>query len=241
MLVKTKGIVLKQTRYTDSSIIINFYTENYGKQSFIYSRTKSKKGKNRFNIVQSLFLLDIEFYYKPKADIYRIKELSQSVPLNDIPYNIKKSSIALFLSEFLYRVLYERIADSETFKYLYYSIQLLDKQNTTIANFHLVFLIQFSKYLGIFPNNNFSETNIFFDLIDAEFKSQIPNHKDFLDIYESKLLNSIINCSLNNFYKLNISKDLRNNIIDKILQFHYIHLDGMKEINSFRILKDIFE
>ena len=43
MLEKTKGIVLQQIKYSDSGIVVWFYTQKFGRQSFILKGLRSKK------------------------------------------------------------------------------------------------------------------------------------------------------------------------------------------------------
>jgi DNA repair protein RecO (recombination protein O) len=136
---KTRGIVLQQIKYSDSQIIAHIYTEQFGRQAFMFRRAKSKKSGNSLNFLQPLFLLEIEAQIKDKRQIQRARELRNYPHFNNIPFDITKSSIAIFLAEILSRVLKEEEANAELFNFLYHSVLLLDEEKEHFANFHLLF------------------------------------------------------------------------------------------------------
>ena len=103
MLHKTRGIVFKTTSYSENSVIVQVFTEKFGMQSYMVNGAKKPKAKISLNMLQSLSLLDMVVYYKNTGNVQRIKELKNSPVLQTIPYDIIKSSIALFLNEVLYR------------------------------------------------------------------------------------------------------------------------------------------
>ena len=59
----------------------------------------------------------------------------------------------MFLAEFLYRALKEEAPNEPLFAYLQHSIRWLDEcEGRSFANFHLVFLMRLSRFLGLYPN-----------------------------------------------------------------------------------------
>ena len=80
--------------------------------------------------------------YRPNATLYRVKEAKSFYPFSSIPYDPYKSSMALFLSEFLYRAIREEAENRPLFAYLQHSIIWLDECGDGFANFHLVFLMR---------------------------------------------------------------------------------------------------
>src|SRR5271170_477389 len=103
MLHKTRGIVFKATDYGDTSIIVQVFTEKFGLQSYIINGAKKTKAKISRNMFQPLHLLDIVVYYKNTGNMQRIKEAKNAPVLHSIPYDVIKSSLAIFLNEVLYK------------------------------------------------------------------------------------------------------------------------------------------
>ncbi|HEX3386975.1 MAG TPA: DNA repair protein RecO, partial [Mucilaginibacter sp.] len=111
MLHKTRGIVFKTTDYGESSVIVQVFTEKFGLQSYIVNGVKKPKAKITRNILQPLHLLDMVVYHKNTGQVHRISELKASPVLQSIPYDVIKSSIAIFLNEVLYKAVRQQSAD----------------------------------------------------------------------------------------------------------------------------------
>ena len=101
MLYKTRGIVFRFTKYGETSIIVNIFTEMFGLQSYMVNSVRSKSSKNKIALYQPLTLLDLVVYHRENANILRIKELKCLYPYQTIHRDIRKSAIALFLNEIL--------------------------------------------------------------------------------------------------------------------------------------------
>ena len=140
MIYKLKAIVLHSIKYKENSSIVYLYTNGFGRQTYLINGLRSSKGKTKVNLFHSLFLLDIEAYHNPKSDIQRLKECQLTVPLQSIPFTLTKSSLALFISELLYKVIREEEPNTDLFDFLYHSIMMLDQLEDGVANFHLHFL-----------------------------------------------------------------------------------------------------
>jgi DNA repair protein RecO (recombination protein O) len=153
MLLKTKGIVLNQIKYRETSIITKIYTEDFGLKSYIVNGVRTKSSKTKIGLFQPLTLLDLVVYYKEKTTLHRISEIKCYSPYKSIPFEIKKSSIVLFLSEILNKTLKEEISNKELFDFLSTSLIYFDEVKEDYHNFHLQFLFQLSAFLGFFPSN----------------------------------------------------------------------------------------
>ncbi|MDQ1148305.1 DNA repair protein RecO [Sphingobacterium zeae] len=151
MLNKTRAVVLKTTNYSESSLVAQLYTEHFGMQSYLIAGARKPKGKIKANILQPLHLLEIVATHKDNGSLQRISEARQAPALQEIPYDIVKSSLALFLNEILYKILKEQEHDSYLFEFIHQSILWLDQSHSNLANFHLVFLIKLTRFLGFYP------------------------------------------------------------------------------------------
>lgn len=240
MLQKTRGIVLHHIKYSDSSVIVYIYTEISGRQAFIARGARRKKSHIKVNLFQSLYALELEIYYNPKRELQIIKEYKNIIPFVSIPYDIKKSAIAIFLGEVLYRTLLEEEGNKTLFEYLLNSIHYLDIMKEGVSNFHLLFLIQLTKYLGFYPNDNFSEQTPILDLKNGEYVPAVPNHMHYLNLKESRLFNKIQNTGFEEINSLKLNSASRTNLLARILDFYKLHHSFNGEIRSFQIMKEVF-
>src|ERR1051326_2857465 len=163
MLHKTRGIVLRTTNYSDSSIITKTYTEQFGIQSYLIKGAKRKKASIKANLFQPLSLLDLVVYKKEKKQLQTLKEAKPEIHFTSVPHDLAKTSILFFLDEVLLKCLHEEENNPELFSFLHETIQTLDAAEKSFSNLHLIFLIRFSRFLGFYPQGKFSELNSLFD------------------------------------------------------------------------------
>lgn len=240
MLNKTRGIVLNHIKYSETSIIVTIYTENFGRQAYIINGVRSKKSKIKANIFQPLFLLNMEVYHKPKRDLQRVKEIQNAFVFTSLPYDLKKSTLAIFIAEILYKTIQEQEPNQELFNYLFNSIQLLDLKEQGLSNFHIYFLIHLTKYLGFFPNNNYSETKCYFDLKAGGFVQIKPMHLSHLDKEESRFLSKMLLFSEDQHEDLKMNYKSRIQLLERILEYYLLHNEGVANIKSLDVFKEVF-
>lgn len=240
MLYKTRGIVLNHIKYSETSIIVTIYTERFGRQAYIINGVRSKKAKIKANLFQALFLLDMEVYFKPKNELQRVKEIQNAFVFTSLPYDIKKSTLALFIAEILYKTIQEQEPNPELFEFLYNTIKLLDLKETGLSNFHIYFLTHFTKYLGFFPGNNYSETNCYFDLKAGRFMQIKPMHLFYLDKNLSSIFSQILRFSDRQHENLKIDYLDRIQLLEKLLEYYALHNEGVSRIKSLEVLKEVF-
>ena len=240
MLHKTRGIVLRTIDYSDTSLIAKIYTEEFGIQSYLIKGAKRKKAPIRVNLFQPLSLLELIVYKKEKKQLQSLKEARTEVHLTSIPHDPAKTSILFFLNELILKCLDEEENNPELFSFLHETIQTLDATEKNFSNLHLIFFIRFSRYLGFYPQGNFTDKNSFFDLREGGFVSKEPIHPDYLAKENSLLLNKLI---LSNYYtmdNLQLSGKERKALLDILLRFYELHLSHMGRIISHKVLEQLF-
>jgi DNA repair protein RecO (recombination protein O) len=228
MLQKTRGIVINYIKLRETSIVVNIYTENFGIRSYIENSIRSAKSKNKIALFQPLTLLDLVVFETENKGLKRIQEIKCSQPFQTLPYDISKSSIALFLAEVLKKTLKEEESNPILFNFLDYSLRFLDEPTAEINNFHLVFLVKLSAYLGFSPETS--------EQVLHEF--QLVNHRPF-NAELAVAFNQIIAADYQN--KLKINRQQRADLLDIILSFYKIHIEGFGEVRSHAILKVVLE
>lgn len=240
MIEKTRSIFLGSVKFSETSLITNFYTEGFGRQSFIINGVRNKNSKIRASIFQPLYLLDLEFYYKPSREIHRLKDARISYPYNSIPFDIRKSSQIMFIAEILNKCLREESSNQELFDFIYHSLLYLDISDSGFSSFHLWFLLKLTQFLGIYPVFDNSQINNYFDLEKAQFVSREPIHSHFANKEKTQLLIRLFNVddiSKNNLVYSQTEKAL---LLNLIIDFYKIHFNNIGQIKSLTILTEVF-
>lgn len=240
MFETTRAIVLKSIKYKDKSYIIQCYTEEHGRLSFMLHHVHSKKHKSSYSsLLQPLSLINVTYNFKYNRELQTLKEIKCYQPYHEIPYKVIKSSIALFLSEILVNCLKEEERNESLYKFLEFSLLSLDANNKNISNFHLVFLFKLIKYLGFYPSNNHDDENKYFDLYKGEFRQNFNTSTCLNDEY-SNLFNHLFNLSLTDSHNISLGSNKKSKLLEGILQYYSIHIFNIKNIKSLQVLTELF-
>ncbi|MBD2702218.1 DNA repair protein RecO [Spirosoma sp. BT702] len=228
MLQKTRGIALSYIRYRESSIIARIYTEEFGLQSYLVNGVRSARSKNnKIALFQPLTLLDMVVYNKPDRDLHRLSEMKTSYPFQSLPFEVSKSTIALFVTEMLNKVLKEEASNPMMYRFLIDSVLFLEEAQTNYENFHLTFLLKLSFFLGFGPESS------------REFETQLrENSYPFLpDVEMETALNIMLRQKLGTLIKL--SRAGRNELLDALVAYYQIHIDSIGEVKSLPVLREV--
>ncbi len=239
MLHKTRGIVLKTTLYSESSVIVQIFTEKFGIQSYLINGVKKPKAKVRMNMLQPLHLVEMVVYNKANTGIQRISELRPSPVFRSIPYDLIKSTIVMFLNEVLYKSIRQQNTDENLFDFIFNAICWFDESEEATVSFHLAFLLKLSRFLGFAPNMESKSDQNYFDLQEGEFKSRPPVHPYYLDKTDAATFISLFSTPFERISEIKMSNAGRRIILDKILIFYTLHTASFGEIKSHQILEDV--
>lgn len=239
-LLKTRAIVLHYIKYSDNSIIVHCYTQHSGRMSFIVSGVYSKKTNLRINYFQPLYILDLEIYFQPKRELQRIKELKNVLPYEEMTENLYKSTVSLFLAEILYKSLRESEPNALLFDFISKSLSWYDQQKENYFHFHLLFLLNLTRYLGFYPNSDHSEFSRCFNLKEGQFEESLPIHRQ---VIVGEVLSDFIQLmdrSVTEAVQLSFDRDTRNSLLSALVDYYQIHLSGLGAIHSLSILQEVF-
>lgn len=242
MLEKTRGIVLRTMKYKDSSLIVDIYTEVRGRASFWVNVSRSRKSAVKSVLFQPLALVELEADFRPNTSIYKVRESKLFYPFTSLPYDPYKSSIALFLAEFLYRAIREEDENRPLFAYLQHSIEWLDTARQPFANFHLVFLMRLSRFLGLYPNLDDYQEGDYFDLQSACFTSTPPqSHSQYLSPREALHLKNLMRMRFETMHLFRMNRVERNRCLTILNDYYRLHLPDFPMLKSIEVLQELFD
>jgi len=239
MLHKTRGIVFKTTDYGETSVIVQVFTEKFGLQSYIINGVKKPRAKISRNMLQPLHLLDMVVYHKNTGQVQRIAELKNSPQLQTIPYDVIKSSLVIFLNEVLYKAVRQQSADENMFDFIFNAIEWLDHQSEGLANFHLLFLTRLTRYLGFYPEQIAAVGMDFFDMKNGVFSRYKPEGFYYLSPPHTQNFSALLQCNFESLGRLNFSNDERRYLLNKLLEYYALHVEGFGNIRSHEVLEEV--
>lgn len=240
MLEKTRGIVLKHVKYSETSIICKIFTEQLGVRSYIINSVRSSKPQNQIVYFQSLSLLDLVVYEREGKNIQRIKESKPALIFTDLPFNIIKSSLGVFMTEILEKTLREETGNSPLFSFLADSIEFLDKTDARLVNFPIWFLIRLSAYLGFQPDAQNWTTGKAFNLKEGNFEDVSEATWQISPVI-SEHLYGFLNLPLEETLSLSLPRPERRLVLETLLRFYAYHLEHFGEVQSLEVLKIVLD
>jgi DNA repair protein RecO (recombination protein O) len=227
MIHKTRGIVFRFTRYGETSIIANVFTEQFGLQSYIVNGVRTKKAKINLALFQPLTLLDMVVYHKETGGVFRIKELKVAYPYRAIPTDMKREAVAMFIIEILNKAVKEQSHPEALYQFIEQSMIELDTLTRGIENFHLFFLINLSRHLGFGP----------------QMSGEILGGR-VIPIEEESVLQQIIlsgTTAQNQGNMPSVTNAQRRDLLEILVRFYQAHIEHFGEMKSLAVLREVFE
>ena len=238
MLTKNNSIVLSKLKYRDYDLIVKCYTQQRGVVSYILRGVlRSKKGQSKTVYFQELSQLQIEENYKPNQSLHALKEVKFNHIYTTLHTNIYKSAIVLFLSEILSNVLKEEEKNEDLFHYIETALQYLDNEDQ-FSNFHLLFLLKLTRYLGFQPEN-LKIDYPYFNLESGVFEAT-NNGVYSLSGENLILLKRLLGTNFDALDDVKINAKQRQEFLNMLLYYFELHLGSFKKPKSLQVLNDVF-
>ncbi len=238
MLIKTEGIVLSSLKYGEADLIVKCFTKKYGLKSYwLPNILKAKKAKIRASSFQPLAQLHIEAFHKDKGGLERIKDVKLAYPFKSMHLDVKKGAIVFFIADVLRYAIQEEEENSLLFDFLQNSIQWLDTANYA-PNFHLLFLVKLTKYLGFYPD--IQSLNLdYFNLLEGTFENNDTNIH-CTSGPEVTSLKQLLGTEFDELVHIKSNQEQRADVLTMLLRYYQLHLHGFKKPKSLAVLNAIF-
>ncbi|HZV70224.1 MAG TPA: DNA repair protein RecO [Saprospiraceae bacterium] len=239
MIYQTRAIVLRTVKFGESSLIVDMYTEQKGHQTFIINSVRKAKAITPASFLQLLTLVDIVAYHQEHKKINRIKEVRLDHTYQSIPFDMRKSSVITCLADITSRCLVTAYPQPDLFSFLHAELVRFDVQEHYDRDFMIRLLVSLTHYLGFgleLPDGNMD--GLYFDLMEGHVTDKRPLHNYVVDPKEILYLQTIIASGASQ--NADISLDIRRRIIDLIIIYYQLHVETLREVKSFKILRELF-
>jgi DNA repair protein RecO (recombination protein O) len=244
-----RGIVLRTVKYGDTSIIVDLFTESHGRMSFMASTSRAKRSVRNVSFWQPLSMVEFSAELLPNGGkLPRPSDVRTYYNYMDLPFSPVKSTLALFLSEFLSAALREEKENAPLFRYIESSLQWLDlaEAPASVANFHLAFLMHLSRFIGIYPNldinSQLSTVNcqLYFDLLAGTYCDHRPSHPHFLQGQEAQNLPTLFRMNYPTMHLFRLSRRERQRILQVLNTYYRLHVPQFPELKSLEVLQEFY-
>lgn len=240
MLKKVGGIVLRTTKYSESSVICAIYTQELGLRTYIMNGVRKKNSKVSPALLRPMSLVEMVVYHQEEKDINRIKEIKPSFIYEHVPFNVVKGAVGLFITEVAQKTVKEPEPNIPLFNFLTGSYHLLDKTNCTVALFPIWFLVQFTPYLGLAPIIQSTNPHAMFDYAEGQMVDEAPTHHYYFSAEHTQLLSAFLELNYETCSQLNMDSTTRKNLLDDMLKYYQYHIENFGELNAVLVMQTVF-
>lgn len=223
-----KAILLNRINYSESSLIITYYTLQNGIQKFLF-----QGGKKKANNLFPLSISEITYYSRPDSTLGKVTASETTQILSELPFHPIKSTIAFFIAEFLSKCLQTEEKEVLLFHFLEEKIIFLDKEKD-ISLFPIQFLLDFSEFLGIQPHV-ISKTGNYFNLMEGD----ISETKPIGDIFAQGEPVQLIHACLAKESDIQHTNKLRNETLDVLIQYFQLHIPQFKTLKTLEVIREV--
>lgn len=242
MLHNTKGIVLRVTKYGDTSIILTAYTELFGVQQYMVKgvRVTSKKGANKAVFYQPAAILQMEVYHSPMKQLQMVKEVSWDFVYQNVYSDILRNAVATYIVEVLQQTMQPE-PHPELFYLIEDTFKQLDKGGSSlVSNLPIYFLIHLSQNMGFGLQGKYTTTTPVLDVREGQFVEKVPTHPYFLEGAEAQTASSFLQVQFyNDLDNIVLSGTQRKKILELFQLSLSWHYKKFSEIKSLPILQEV--
>ena len=216
MVKVTELIVLHTTKFGENSIVVHTLSKEHGRRGFV---VRGAGKKSVMTLFQPLSVLEAEITESSKSNLYNARNLSLKYPLHGIRSSVFKNTMTMFMAEVLYRSVKDGCNEEGLYEWCEKSILTLDAIHSDFSNFHLRFLLEFALILGFNPSS----------------ENLLPFTGEHHDLVEKFVKTSFAESML-----IPLSGAVRNEIAEAILRYIEFHTESSLNINSLKVLRELF-
>ena len=236
---KTQGFVLQSIRYGDHDLIVKIYTLSNGLQTFMVKGVRGKSSRNRAAFFQPLtFLNFVQKNKLPSKTMCFMSDVEVAYAYQTIPNVMNKSAILMYIAELLSHSLTQQESNPQLYTFVEHSLVWLDLVEEGYANFPLYFTLELSRFLGFYPQTNYSE-HAMFDMMEGRFVSAAPLHPYYFNEEDSLLFAQLLNKGIDELPRVSMTGAMRSNLLEGIITFMRLHAPLLKGLQSHEVLKEV--
>ena len=243
MIAKTKGIVLRNIKYGETSLVVTMFTELFGMQTYLVNgvRMSPKKGTPKALLFQPAAILELVAYHNDFNNLQRLKEYKWEFLYQHVLSDVHKNAVALFMVELLGKCLKQPEPNPDLFYFTEDALHHLDVASSAVTgNFPLFFALHLAVFFGFRINDEFSSEKHFLDLEEGRFVEDQPIHQYYLIDREAAAVSEILKIQQpHELEQVYLNQDMRRRILHGLEQFYVLHVPEFGTMRTLPVLREI--
>ncbi len=234
MLHTTQAVVLRTFKHGDNSVILKAYTASFGARSYMV-RT-GKRGGVKPAHLQPLDRLELVVNESHEREMHAVREIRLMKPFVGISNDPVRGMLLLFAQEVFYRTLREETPDTPLFNFVLETLEDIDT-GENLGQIPLLLLVRLAGQLGFLPETPLPGEDRF-DLREGQFFRGAPAHGLCMDTPNALAFAALLQAGTNGS-PLSLASDIRKHLMDDLLTYFRLHVEGFGQLKSPAVLHDL--
>ncbi len=239
--MRSRGIVLHAIRYGDTQMIVDVFTEEAGVVSLLVAASHNNRNRTKAIAWQPLSWVELVWEPRPRASLQRPQSLTLWHPWRSLQTEPRKAAMVLYLSDVLYHALRREQENRALYEFLTQALTWFDESEQYFVNFHIVFLLHLTRFLGFLPNVEDWHEGDYFDLQSAIFTRTRPYHTYYLMPEEAALVPKFLRMGLRSMRAVGLNRTIRRRTLEIISEFYRLHIPEFPSSRSLAVLAEVFD
>jgi DNA repair protein RecO (recombination protein O) len=242
MTHKTKGIVLRSTKYGETSLVVTIFTELFGIQTYMVNGVRtSKKSASKANHFQPTAILELVVYHSENKSMQRIKEFSWAILYDKLLSDVIKNSVASFMAELIQKCLKQPEPNTDLFAFCEEAFLALDRADKIVAaNFALFFTLHLAHFFGFRMTDNFNSEDSVLDLQEGIFINYQPTHPNFIDGKNAELTAQLLKVMQpGELEEFSLNGEIRRSLLLRYLEYYALHMHDFGQMKTLLVLHEV--
>ncbi len=261
MITKTDAFVLKSMRYRDTSKIVTFYSQRFGKIKGIAKgarETKSKFGAS----LDPMTLASLVLYKKEHRDLQFISESDTIRPYKRIHSELPRMEVALSVLELVNQVTHDEEENSNLYSLLVETFENIENADRNHGNFSRAFMIRMASLFGFTPMlmvcpeckkpvaENDSTPSYIFDLGKGGLycencamnlgRSVLPGQSRIkISARTAEILREFLQTRIEHLATLEYNNAIGNELDETLRLYLQYHFEGLKSLRSRAVFQQM--
>lgn len=239
--IKTKGIVFRQLKFRETSVILDVFTEQRGLKSYLIHGVRSAKPAVSPMLLQPGSAIDLVAYDGQQTGLKKVKEVKASVVFSSLPFSVPKSALSQFVIEVSRHIIKEDAPQPDLYTFLESVLIHLDQTQSSLTHFPIFFILRLCEHLGIGIEQGWSEEESYFNLKEGAFCSYVPTHTHYLYPELAVLLVAYLEADWSNYMAIENKGGLRHQLFNQLILYLKLHIDNFGDLHSPDILRSVLK
>lgn len=241
MLRTVEGLIVRAIKYSETSIIFDAYTKELGLKTYIVNGVRKKNGTLSPALFQPMSLVEMVVYHSEEKDINRIKEIKPSYVYQQVPFDVIKGAVGLFITEVAQKTVREPEPNEALYNFLKDCYITLDQTKCKIAYFPVWFLVQYATFLGLTPVLKSLTEQSVFDYVEGKvLPKALFDTIHCFSTHNTHLLAVFLELDFESCTEVVMSGEDRSSFLSDLLRYYQYHLDNFGQLNSITVLHSVF-